>query len=79
MLSSSASKKRGGWRAQSSRQRAQWIKYQNRIGPERLIFIDENRYGCATRPAAHTKVPHRPWKTTTFLLAALRLDRIDAP
>jgi transposase len=38
-------KKRGGWRARSSRRRArraQWIKYQDRIEPERLVFLDEN-------------------------------------
>jgi transposase len=65
----------------------QWIKYQGRIAPERLVFIDETwtktnmapLRGWAPRgmrlPA---KVPHGHWKTTTFL-AALRHDRIDAP
>ncbi len=70
-----------------ARRQAQWTKYQNRIAPERLVFIDETwtktnmaaLRGWAPRgirlPA---KVPHGHWKTTTFL-AALRHDRIDAP
>jgi hypothetical protein len=24
-----------------ARRRAQWVKYQNKIAPERLVFIDE--------------------------------------
>jgi len=70
-----------------ARRRAQWVKYQNKIAPERLVFIDETwtktnmapRRGWAPlgmRLAA--KVPHGHWNTTTFL-AALRHDRIDAP
>ena len=63
------------------------MKYQGRIDPSRLVFIDETwtktnmapLRGWAPRglrlPA---KVPHGHWKTTTFL-AALRYDRIDAP
>ena len=67
--------------------RAQWHKYQNRIEPERLVFIDETwtrtnmtpLRGWAPRGLRlQTKAPHRHWKTTTFL-AALRHDRIDAP
>jgi transposase len=70
-----------------ARRRAQWIGYQNRVEPERLVFIDETwtrtdmapLRGWALRghrlPA---KVPHGRWKTTTFL-AALRHDRIVAP
>jgi transposase len=70
-----------------ARRRAQWIGYQNRVDPERLVFIDETwartdmapLRGWALRghrlPA---KVPHGRWKTTTFL-AALRHDRIVAP
>ena len=45
-----------------ARRRAQWTKYQDRVEPERLV----------------AKVPHRRWKTTTFV-AALRLNRIEAP
>jgi transposase len=70
-----------------ARRRAQWIKYQDRIDPERLVFIDETwtktnmapLRGWARRGHRLTaKVPHRHWKTTTFL-AALRHDRIAAP
>ena len=70
-----------------ARRRAQWKKYQGRIDPRRLVFIDETwaktnmapLRGWAPRgrrlPA---KVPHGKWRTLTFL-AALRHDRIDAP
>ena len=70
-----------------ARKRAQWTKYQNRIEPERLVFIDETwtktnmepLRGWAPRGARLiAKVPHGHWKTTTFL-AALRHDRIVAP
>ena len=64
-----------------------WRKYQKRIEPSRLVFIDETwaktnmtrLYGWAPRgERLVAKVPHGHWKTTTFL-AALRNDRIDAP
>src|SRR6266568_887005 len=70
-----------------ARRRAQWTKYQDRIEPERLVFIDETwtRTDMAPlrgwAPRGHRligKVPHGRWKTMTFL-AALRHDRIDAP
>jgi transposase len=70
-----------------ARRRAQWAKYQGRIAPERLVFIDETwtktnmapLRGWAVRgKRLVAKVPQRRWKTTTFV-AALRLDRIDAP
>jgi transposase len=70
-----------------ARRRAQWTKYQNRVAPERLVFIDETwtktnmapLRGWAPRgKRCIAKVPHGRWETTTFL-AALRLDRIDAP
>ena len=63
------------------------MKYQSRIDPERLVFIDETwtktnmapLRGWAPRGQRLTaKVPHGHWKTMTFL-AALRHDRIDAP
>ena len=83
-------KKRGGWGTRSSRRRAPTgavDKYQGRIEPKRLVFIDETWTKtnmaplrgwapCGERLIA--KVPHGRWKTTTFL-AALRHDRIDAP
>jgi transposase len=70
-----------------ARRRAQWTKYQDRIEPERLVFIDETwtktnmapLRGWAPRGTRLVaKVPHGHWKTTTFL-AALRHDRIEAP
>jgi transposase len=70
-----------------ARRRAQWTKYQDRVEPERLVFIDETwtrtnmapLRGWAPRGRRLTgKVPHGHWKTMTFL-AALRHDRIDAP
>jgi hypothetical protein len=70
-----------------ARRRLQWKKYQGRLDPRRLVFIDETwaktnmtrrcgRSLCGTRLVA--KVPHRRWRTLTFL-AALRCDRIEAP
>ena len=68
-----------------ARRRAQWIKYQDRVEPERLVFIDETwtrtnmtpLRGWAPRGLRlQTKAPHGRWKTTTFL-AALRHDRIS--
>jgi transposase len=70
-----------------ARRRAQWTKYQDRIEPERLVFIDETWTRTNMAPLRGwaprgrrltTKVPHGRWKTMTFL-AALRHDRIDAP
>ena len=70
-----------------ARRRAQWKKYQGRIDPRRLVFIDETwaktnmtrRHGrCARGTRLVAKVPHGRWHTLTFL-AALRCDRIEAP
>ncbi len=70
-----------------ARRRAQWRKYQGRIAPERLVFIDETwtktnmapLRGWAPRGTRLlAKVPYGRWTTTTFL-AALRHDRIAAP
>jgi hypothetical protein len=70
-----------------ARRRAQWIKYQDRIEAERLVFIDETWTKTNMAPLRGwaprgerliAKVPHGHWNTTTFL-AALRHDRIDAP
>jgi len=70
-----------------ARRRAQWTKYQGRIDPERLVFLDETwtrtdmaaLRGWAPRgQRLAAKVPHGRWKTMTFL-AALRHDRIEAP
>ena len=70
-----------------ARRRAQWKKYQGRLDPARLVFIDETwaktnmtrTHGRAPRgERLVAKVPHGHWRTLTFL-AALRCDRIDAP
>ena len=70
-----------------ARRRAQWKKYQGRLNPARLVFIDETwaktnmtrSHGrCARGKRLVAKVPHGRWRTLTFL-AALRADRIDAP
>ena len=70
-----------------ARRRAQWTKYQDRVEPERLVFIDETWTKTNMAPLRGwaprgkrlvAKVPHRRWKTTTFV-AALRLNRIEAP
>jgi transposase len=64
-----------------ARRRAQWVKYQDRVEPERLVFIDETwtrtdmaaLWGWAPRgQRLPAKVPHGRWKTMTFL-AALRM------
>lgn len=70
-----------------ARRRAQWKKYQGRLDPARLVFIDETwaktnmtrSHGRCTRgERLVARVPHGRWRTLTFL-AALRSDRIDAP
>ena len=70
-----------------ARRRLQWRKYQGRIDPKRLVFIDETwvktnmtrlRGWSARGQPLVDKVPHGHWRTLTFL-AALRCNRIDAP
>ena len=70
-----------------ARRRARWKKYQGRIDPSRLVFIDETwakinmaplRGWCARGGRLSARVPHGHWKTLTFL-AALRNDGIAAP
>jgi transposase len=70
-----------------ARRRAQWKRYQGRLDPGRLVFIDETwaktnmtrTHGrCPRGERLVAKVPHGRWRTLTFL-AALRHDRIDAP
>ena len=74
-------------RPDGARRRAQWKKYQGRLDPRRLVFIDETwaktnmtrTHGRAPRgKRLVAKAPHGRWRTLTFL-AALRHDRIDAP
>jgi transposase len=74
-------------RPEVARRRTQWRKYQGRLDPKRLVFIDETgaktnmtrTHGrCAKGRRLVAKVPHGRWKTLTFM-AALRVDRIAAP
>jgi len=70
-----------------ARRRSQWRKYQGKLDPKRLVFIDETgaktnmtrTHGrCARGKRLVAKVPYGRWKTLTFM-AALRADRIAAP
>jgi transposase len=70
-----------------ARRRLQWMAYQGRIDPERLVFIDETWTKTNMAPLRgwapcgqrlQGKAPYGRWKTMTFL-AALRHDRVDAP
>lgn len=65
----------------------QWARYQNRVDPSRLVFIDETwtktnmaalRGWAPVGERLPAKAPYGHWNTMTFL-AALRHDRIDAP
>jgi hypothetical protein len=62
-------------RADIARRRAQWKKYQGRLDPKRLVFIDETwaktnmtrRHGRSPRGTRLiAKVPHGRWRTLTF-------------
>jgi transposase len=70
-----------------ARRRLRWKKYQGRIDPSRLVFIDETwaKTNMTRTRGWHrrgkrlvAKVPHGHWKTLTFI-AALRAGRITAP
>ena len=70
-----------------ARRRAQWKRYQGRLDPRRLVFIDETwaktnmtrTHGrCLRGKRLIADAPLGRWRTLTFL-AALRADRIDAP
>ncbi|MBY6243935.1 IS630 family transposase [Methylosinus sp. Sm6] len=85
-------KKKTGHAAEQERDdvaaaREEWFEGELDLDPEKLVFIDETsvstnmarRFGrgpCGERCRA--SVPFGHWKTTT-LIAALRVDRIDAP
>jgi putative transposase len=69
------------------RRRAQWLKHRGGVDPKRLGFVDETWVKTNMAPLRgwaprgqrlKAKVPHRRWKTMTFI-AALRHDRVDAP
>src|SRR3546814_19302657 len=70
-----------------ARWREQWRKYQGRLDPARLVFIDETwaktnmapLRGCEARgQRPHTQVTSGHWRTLPFT-AAIRCDRIAAP
>jgi transposase len=70
-----------------ARRRAQWKKYQGRLDPRRLVFVDETWASTNMAPLRGWgprgkkligRTPHGRWRTMTFI-AALRCDRIDAP
>ena len=70
-----------------ARKRASWKRYQGRLDPKHLVFIDETwaktnmvrSHGrCRRGERLRAKAPYGHWKTLTFL-AALRCDRIEAP
>ena len=70
-----------------ARRRVRWKKYQDRIDPARLVFIDETwaktnmtrtRGWHRRGEPLHAKTPHGHWRTMTFL-AALRNNAITAP
>jgi len=63
------------------------MRYQGGIDPSRLVFIDETWTKTNMAPLRgwapcgqrlKAKVPHRRWKTMTFI-AALHHDRVEAP
>ena len=70
-----------------ARRRARWRRWQSRLDPSRLVFIDETwaktnmtrTHGRAPRgERLVAKVPHGRWKSLTFI-AALRCDAITPP
>lgn len=70
-----------------ARRRERWRKHQDKLDPKRLVFIDETwvktnmtrTHGrCALGERLVAKVPHKHWKTLTFM-GALRCDGITAP
>jgi REP element-mobilizing transposase RayT/transposase len=74
-------------RPKIARRRAQWKKYQERLDPTKLVFIDEIRAKtnmtplrgwCRRGDKLVAQAPFGKWKTLSFV-AALRHDRIDVP
>ena len=70
-----------------ARRRALWKKYQHKIDPRRLVFVDETwaktnltrlRGWSAAGQRLVAKVPFGHWKTLTFI-AGLRCDGLCAP
>jgi transposase len=74
-------------RADVALRRRQWRRAQPRFDPRRLVFIDETWVKTNMTPIRGwarrgerliARAPFGKWRTLTFL-AALRVDRIDAP
>jgi transposase len=70
-----------------ARKRQRWKTHQHRVDPERFVFLDETWVKTNMAPLRGwgprgqrltARVPHGHWKTLTFI-AALRVDRVDAP
>ena len=70
-----------------ARRRQRWRRFQKRIDPSRLVFIDETwvktnmtplRGWCPRGKRLVAKAPHGRWRTMTFI-GALRHDRMTAP
>jgi transposase len=70
-----------------ARKRERWRRWQKRLDPARLVFVDETwaktnmtrTHGrCARGQRLIAKVPHGHWTTLTFI-AALRCGAITAP
>lgn len=70
-----------------ARRRMRWKARQASVDPQRLVFIDETWAKTNMAPLRGWgrrgerligKAPHGRWRTLTFI-AALRVDRIDAP
>jgi len=68
-------------------ERAHWRRWQRRVDPRRLVFLDETglntkmlrHYGRAQGGArCFDRAPHGHWHTSTFI-AALRCERVEAP
>jgi transposase len=70
-----------------ARKRERWKRWQARLDPSRLVFVDETwaktnmtrTHGrCARGQRLVAKVPQGRWTTLTFI-AALRCDAVTAP
>ena len=70
-----------------ARRRTRWKRHQKGVDPRRLVFIDETWAKTNMAPLRGWapkgkrligRAPHGHWRTMTFI-AALRVDRIDAP
>jgi transposase len=74
-------------RADVARRRQRWRSWQDRLDPEKLVFIDETWIKTNMAPLRgwgpkgkrlRGFAPHGHWRTLTFL-GALRCDRLAAP